>query len=144
MSAEMIGIVITAVSLLLAIWGLMARQTATLRAEINGVRTEMREGDAALRAQMDSGDAALRAELKVVEESLRTEMNAGFDALRTEMNSGFDALRTEMREGDESLRRDNRALGIRMDMQDQKIMGIGVRLDTLIDRIYSTELHPQP
>ena len=86
---------------------------------------------------------------------MRTEMNNGLDSLRTEMNNGLDSLRTEirevetnlrteMREGDESLRQDIRALGTRMDIQDQKMLGISARLDTLIDRSYSTELHPLP
>lgn len=134
MSVELIGTLITGASLLLAMWGLIAHQSSSLRAEIQDVRAQMVAGDEALRTDMETTGASLRAEIIAGDEALRSTIVGMDESLRREIKSVEQSLRGEMRDGHESLRQDIRALGSRLDIQDQKIMGLGSRLDAVIDR----------
>jgi len=98
--------------MLLQIEGLrkeMQQGDAALQQQIEGLRKEMQQGDAALlqqieslRKEMQQGDAALQQRI----EELRKEMQQQIETLRMEM----EGLRKEMQHGDALLRQEIEAL----------------------------------
>ncbi len=98
--------------MLLQIEGLrkeMQQGDAALLQQIEGLRKEMQQGDAALlqqieslRKEMQQGDAALQQRI----EELRKEMQQQIETLRMEM----EGLRKEMQHGDALLRQEIEAL----------------------------------
>lgn len=98
--------------MLLQIEGLrkeMQQGDAALQQQIEGLRKEMQQGDAALlqqieslRKEMQQGDAALQQRI----EELRKEMQQQIETLRMEM----EGLRKEMQHGDTLLRQEIEAL----------------------------------
>ena len=73
--------IFSAVGVVLTLGGLMVTEHNSLRSEINAVRADMTEGQAALRAEMTAGDAALRAAI----DGLRSDSREDQAALRAEL-----------------------------------------------------------
>ncbi len=96
MSAELIGILATAIALgtvlFAAIRGIrqdLRRVEDSLRADIAGLRGDMTAGDKAIREEMLAGHNALRDEIQAGYNALRRDMTAGDKAVREEMQAGF-------------------------------------------------------
>ena len=73
--------IFSAVGVVLTLGGLMVTEHNSLRGEINGLRTEMIEGQSSLRTEMIEGQGALRTEIS----GLRSDMREDQAALRAEM-----------------------------------------------------------
>lgn len=73
--------IFSAVGVVLTLGGLMVTEHNSLRGEINGLRTEMIEGQNSLRTEMIEGQGALRTEIS----GLRSDMREDQAALRAEM-----------------------------------------------------------
>jgi hypothetical protein len=67
-----------------------------LTRQINGLRVELREGDAALRHEMREGDAAIRLEMRDGDAAIRLEMRDMGVALVREIAALGSTLRQEM------------------------------------------------
>ena len=73
--------IFSAVGVVLTLGGLMVTEHNSLRGEINGLRTEMIEGQSSLRTEMIEGQSSLRTEIS----GLRDDMREDQAALRAEM-----------------------------------------------------------
>ena len=118
--------IFSAVGVVLTLGGLMVTEHNSLRSEINALRVDMTEGQAALRADMMEGQAALRADMMEGQAALRAEMTAGDAALRAEMRAGdaalraaIDGLRSDSREDQAALRAE--LVEIRSDISDIRV-----------------------
>ena len=118
--------IFSAVGVVLTLGGLMVTEHNSLRSEINALRVDMTEGQAALRADMMEGQAALRADMMEGQAALRAEMRAGDAALRAEMRAGdaalraaIDGLRSDSREDQAALRAE--LVEIRSDISDIRV-----------------------
>ena len=107
--------IFSAVGVVLTLGGLMVTEHNSLRSEINALRVDMTEGQAALRADMMEGQAALRAEMTAGDAALRAEMRAGDAALR----AAIDGLRSDSREDQAALRAE--LVEIRSDISDIRV-----------------------
>ena len=110
--------IFSAVGVVLTLGGLMVTEHNSLRSEINALRVDMTEGQAALRADMTEGQTALRADMTGGQAALRAEMTAGDAALRADMMEGQAALRAAMTEGQAALRAS--IDGLRSDMREDQ------------------------
>ena len=84
--------IFSAVGVVLTLGVLMVTEHNSLRSEINALRVDMTEGQAALRADMMEGQAALRADMRAGDAALR----AAIDGLRSDMREDQAALRAEL------------------------------------------------
>ena len=135
--------IFSAVGVVLTLGGLMVTEHNSLRSEINALRVDMTEGQAALRADMTGGQAALRADMMEGHAALRAAMTEGQAALRAEMTAGdaalrasIDGLRSDMREDQTALRAE--LVEIRSDISNIRVsisdMGERVaRIETTLD-----------
>ena len=110
--------VFSAVGVVLTLGGLMVTEHNSLRGEINGLRTEMIEGQSSLRTEMIEGQSSLRTEMTEGQSALRREMTEGQSALRAAMIEGQNAFRAAMIEGQSALRTE--ISGLRDDMREDQ------------------------
>ena len=73
--------IFSAVGVVLTLGGLMVTEHNSLRGEINGLRTEMTEGQSSLRTEMIEGQSSLRTEIS----GLRDDMREDQAVLRAEV-----------------------------------------------------------
>jgi hypothetical protein len=121
------------------------------QADLAALRSELREGDAALQAEI----AALRSEVREGDGALRAEIAA----LRSELREGDATLRAEMREGDATLRAEMREMELRLraDMSEVRadmaslraelvkwVVGVGIAIGGAILSATLTLLHLLP
>ena len=139
--------IFSAVGVVLTLGVLMVTEHNSLRSEINALRVDMTEGQAALRADMMEGQAALRADMMEGQAALRADMTAGDAALRADMRAGdaalraaIDGLRSDMREDQAALRAE--LVEIRGDISDIRVTmsDMGER----VARIETTLILPGP
>ncbi len=74
----------------------ITEESSKLRAEIGGLRIEMKEMKAELKAELKGDIFSLRSELKEDIGSLRSELKEDIGSLRSDMERGFTGLHREI------------------------------------------------
>ena len=113
--------IFSAVGVVLTLGGLMVIEHNSLRGEINGLRTEMIEGQSSLRTEMIEGQSSLRTEMIEGQGALRTEISG----LRSDMREDQAALRAEMME----IRGDVNEIRVILSDMGERVARIETRLD---------------